>query len=87
VSVHSLYDKAQCEAQIKEDMDSIMGKLKEQFPDEICSETKAGKVCGKSVAIKRCARCKTVAYCGIEHQRKDWKIHKRFCVPADQDGD
>jgi hypothetical protein len=87
VWVHSLCDKADCEAQIKEDMDSIMGKLREQLSDEMCSETKAYKVGGKSVAIRRCARCKTVAYCGNEHQRKDWKIHKRFCVPANQEGD
>ena len=87
VWVNSLCDKAECEAQTKKDMDNIMGKLREQLSDEMCSETKACKVCGKSVGMKRCARCKAVAYCGTEHQRQDWKIHKRFCVPTDREVD
>jgi hypothetical protein len=87
VWVHSLCDKAECEERTKNDMDSIMGRLKRQLSDEMHSEAKACKVCGKSVGMKRCARCKTVAYCGTEHQRVDWKIHKKFCVPVDREGD
>lgn len=87
VWVHSLCDKAECEERTKNDMDSIMGRLRRQLSDEMHSEAKACKVCGKSVGMKRCARCKTVAYCGTEHQRVDWKIHKIFCVPVDREGD
>lgn len=87
VWVHSLCDKAECEARTKKDMDSIMGKLRRHLLDEMRSEVKACKVCGKSVGMKRCARCKAVAYCGTEHQRVDWKIHKKFCVPAGRGGD
>ena len=30
--------------------------------------------------LKRCARCKAVAYCGKEHQKMHWKVHKQTCV-------
>ena len=30
---------------------------------------------------KRCSRCKQVAYCTPECQRKAWPLHKRKCVP------
>ena len=41
-------------------------------------------VCGTSEKLLRCARCKTVAYCGREHQIRDWKIHRRACKPTQQ---
>jgi hypothetical protein len=37
----------------------------------ICSCTSPGVV--------RCSRCKAAYYCGHNHQRKDWKEHKRWC--------
>ena len=37
-------------------------------------------VCGKSdVSVKKCGRCKSVAYCGTDCQRKDWSQHKTVC--------
>jgi TPR repeat protein len=35
-------------------------------------------VCGKADAAV-CARCRLVGYCGIEHQRMEWKEHKLVC--------
>jgi TPR repeat protein len=35
-------------------------------------------VCGKADAAV-CARCRLVGYCGAEHQRKDWPVHKAVC--------
>ena len=26
-----------------------------------------------------CSRCKSVSYCGVEHQKEHWKIHKIDC--------
>ena len=30
-------------------------------------------------APNRCSRCKSVWYCGVDHQRQDWKNHKPAC--------
>ena len=35
------------------------------------------KICGKPG--KRCTNCSSVAYCGKEHQKQDWKNHKTAC--------
>jgi hypothetical protein len=35
--------------------------------------------------LKRCDRCRSVAYCSVECQRSDWKAHKKECAkPAKQ---
>lgn len=35
-------------------------------------------VCDSSAALQ-CSRCKAVHYCGVEHQKSDWKAHKSQC--------
>ena len=40
------------------------------------------KVCGKQTKIRLCAGCKSVFYCCIKCQRKDWKEHKVTCHPC-----
>jgi flagellar biosynthesis/type III secretory pathway chaperone len=34
----------------------------------------------ETTKFKRCAQCKEVAYCTVECQKKDWLIHKEFCL-------
>jgi hypothetical protein len=48
-----------------------------------CMEVKLCKVCGTTVGAKCCSRCQAVAYCGKEHQKADWKAHKKACVPRE----
>ena len=36
---------------------------------------------GYPLDLKRCARCKQVAYCGAECQKAGWKVHKPTCEP------
>ena len=33
----------------------------------------------------RCSRCKLLRYCGKDHQRAHWAVHKAFCHAAPQD--
>lgn len=37
------------------------------------------QVCGGMVGTMRCKGCRVVAYCGKEHQREHWKVHKKLC--------
>eukprot|EP01091_Cochliopodium_minus_P012407 TRINITY_DN3749_c0_g1_i2.p1 TRINITY_DN3749_c0_g1~~TRINITY_DN3749_c0_g1_i2.p1 ORF type:complete len:387 (-),score=148.57 TRINITY_DN3749_c0_g1_i2:270-1430(-) len=36
-------------------------------------------VCGKGEKLLRCSFCKNAFYCGVDHQREDWKTHKSTC--------
>lgn len=36
-------------------------------------------VCGISGQLLRCSRCKNILYCSSEHQKLDWKRHKKQC--------
>ena len=36
-------------------------------------------------ATKKCSRCMTTRYCGIECQREDWKSHQGLCNATVQD--
>lgn len=31
------------------------------------------------VATKACARCRSAHYCSADHQKQDWKLHKKVC--------
>lgn len=41
-------------------------------------ETSRCRVCNNA-ADKTCSACHSVSYCSLEHQRKDWKEHKKSC--------
>ena len=34
--------------------------------------------CSEAAKLK-CAACKSLGYCSREHQRSDWKVHKKVC--------
>lgn len=46
---------------------------------------KACKVCDKEEGLKKCVKCKSVAYCGEGHQKQDWSSHKRECKQLAKD--
>ena len=37
------------------------------------------KTCLASGCMKICSRCKKIRYCSREHQKSDWKQHKKIC--------
>ncbi|XP_025993289.1 uncharacterized protein LOC105204810 [Solenopsis invicta] len=34
---------------------------------------------GDNVSLKRCSGCRMIAYCGREHQKRHWTLHKPLC--------
>jgi hypothetical protein len=38
-------------------------------------------ICGSAVDLLKCSVCRSVHYCGKEHQKQDWKRHKHECKP------
>lgn len=42
------------------------------------SATGSCNVC-KKTSTSRCSRCKSVFYCGAEHQKADWSTHSKQC--------
>ena len=37
-------------------------------------------------SLQRCSRCTMVCYCSVEHQKADWKRHKKECKKLKQLG-
>ncbi|XP_057653853.1 uncharacterized protein LOC130892442 [Diorhabda carinulata] len=57
--------------------------MNEQFDPEVyCSyyHSNLCHVCKISGKLKRCSQCRSIAYCSQEHQKFDWKYHKKFCA-------
>ncbi|KAH7110451.1 hypothetical protein EDB81DRAFT_927018 [Dactylonectria macrodidyma] len=81
--------KGQCEIQIRKQVEDMMSVVVREGQGRGASESSASmeimscKICGKTEATNRCGRCKVVAYCGKEHQKADWKVHRKICVSKD----
>jgi hypothetical protein len=37
------------------------------------------------VDLKMCSRCKKVYYCSRECQKKNYRVHKRYCISISQE--
>lgn len=47
--------------------------------DRLERERQYCELCGKMENLMKCGRCRSSFYCSKEHQRQDWKQHKRVC--------
>ena len=87
VWVNPVCGKGECEIRIRQEVQDMMSEFVQEAPGRRVSEARTSlevipcKVCGKTEAIKRCGRCRVVGYCGKEHQKADWEVHKKICVP------
>ncbi|KAH7021704.1 hypothetical protein B0J12DRAFT_393208 [Macrophomina phaseolina] len=78
--------KGECEIRTRQQIQGMMSTIVQENQSERVSAPRAPmeimpcKICGKTEATKRCARCQVVAYCGKEHQKADWKVHKQICT-------
>ncbi|KAL8377052.1 hypothetical protein RB595_007946 [Gaeumannomyces hyphopodioides] len=82
VLVSGLCGKGECEIQTRRDVQEMS---EVGAKSQTCVEITTCKVCGKTEGMMRCGRCKVIAYCGKEHQKQDWKIHKRICTPKSEE--
>ena len=44
----------------------------------------ACEYCESKDAVKKCARCLLVYYCGVNCQRADWEKHRMSCIATDR---
>jgi hypothetical protein len=87
IFVHSVYEKERCEVQTRQKIQTIMSEVGQDSPIKRSWEPEeilCCKICGRREGVKRCGRCKVVVYCGRDHQKKDWKLHKGICVPQEK---
>jgi len=87
VCVNPVCSKKECEIRERQQIQNMMTEVIEDSRvqgvggPENPVEILPCKVCGGTEKTMRCGRCKVVAYCGKEHQKADWKVHKRVCAP------
>ncbi|KAM4061382.1 MYND finger domain-containing protein [Hirsutella rhossiliensis] len=91
VVVSSFCGQEGCEIRARQEMqdtmaeagqaDGSMGAKQMQGQDAQSTEGKVCRVCGEMAGARRCSRCLAVAYCSRQHQKEDWKVHKKGCKP------
>jgi len=89
VLVHGICNQGQCEIKMRQEIQDIMAEIQRQGHSQRPLQPKTSveilrcKICGKSEDTKRCGRCRVVAYCGRSHQKADWTVHRKICIPKD----
>lgn len=71
-----------CEMELRQELGDIMAEMRRtpnKEPSTQCREVVMCKVCGETAGVKKCGGCRTVGYCSRDHQKGDWKVHKRAC--------
>ena len=87
VFVNPVCNKSECEMWTRKQIQDMMAQImadgqgvgEDSRGPENAQEILPCRVCGETKTMK-CGRCKVVAYCGKEHQKADWKVHKKICA-------
>lgn len=88
-------NKPECDTKIRQDVQIFMsqvGEMPTSAPPPAASSARSGsnnssgiseikpcRVCNKIENTFRCSRCRIAFYCGKEHQKADWPLHKVAC--------
>ena len=72
------YDMAKAQEQCERFLEEFECRLGDPLLQ--CNHCKA---CALGKKMLRCSRCKSEYYCDVEHQKKDWKRHKKVCHQTD----
>jgi hypothetical protein len=80
VNVLPTCSQKQCK---KEALKMMADIIQEDMSPENLQKT-ACQVCGVLADNMACGRCKSVLYCGKDHQKQDWKVHKKVCAQMAQ---
>lgn len=54
------------------------------FPPVYAFNSRKCNICiqqgiSNTAKVKQCTKCQLISYCGVEHQKLDYKRHKPFC--------
>ncbi|OAQ60799.1 MYND finger domain-containing protein [Purpureocillium lilacinum] len=82
VYVCAVCERRECEMGLRQELGVIMGEITAHSSAGSWSQTRElviCQVCGKTAGVKKCGGCLVVGYCNKEHQRSDWKEHKKMC--------
>jgi len=62
----------------KTDVDAKLQEFEDRLGDPLL-QCNTCKTCALGRRMLRCSRCQSAYYCNIEHQKKNWKQHKKTC--------
>ncbi|KAH7089613.1 hypothetical protein FB567DRAFT_547188 [Paraphoma chrysanthemicola] len=83
VFVQPICSEPECSLAAQRIVDVTMDQAMEEARDED-ARLKKCDACWETGGLKKCTKCKSVAYCGTECQKKAWKHHKKECAQLAQ---